>query len=126
MKRALVVDDLPTIRSMVKSMLEKHGKWTVVESEDGESAWQALQLSLDQPEKFDLIVCDLKLSGISGIDLARLIEKEPRLLTIPFILITAQSDEASIRSVQKTSWVKLLLKPFSEDELILRLKEFHL
>lgn len=125
MKRALIVDDLPTIRSMVRSMLDAHGNWTVNETEDGESAWQALQLSLENSEKYDLIICDLKLSGISGIDLARLIEKEPKLLSIPFILITAQSDEASIRSVQKISWIKLLLKPFSEDEMLLKLKEFH-
>lgn len=119
------MDDLPTIRSMVRAMLKRNGDWDVTEIEDGESAWQTLQGSIDSTEKFDLIVCDLRLSGISGIDLARLIEKEPKLLSIPFMLITAQSDEASIRSVQKVSWLKLLLKPFSEEEFLLKLKEFH-
>ena len=85
-KRAVVIDDDPDIRIIVKTLLEAQD-WKVVEGIDGEDAWH-----LAFREVPDLIVMDVMMPKMSGFDALKELRGDPRTSYIPVILLTAVND----------------------------------
>ncbi|TVP59159.1 MAG: response regulator [Gemmatimonadales bacterium] len=83
--RALVVDDEPSMRSVLRHLLELEG-WSVEEAEDGQTA-----LELSQARPPDLILTDLEMPGMDGEELARRLRQEARLDGIPLVAISRRS-----------------------------------
>ncbi len=88
MKRILVVDDEPKIVHLIRAYLEKSG-FRALPAYDGRGA-----LDLFRAEQPDLVVLDLMLPDIDGMDVARAIRKES---DIPIIMLTARVEEAADR-----------------------------
>ena len=69
----LVVDDMPAIRRMLRQMLQHLGvKGDIREAGDGQEAWEVLQ---ERP--FDLVVCDINMPRMNGLDLLRHLRATP-------------------------------------------------
>jgi two-component system chemotaxis sensor kinase CheA len=85
-KRVAVVDDSPTTRALIAAILEGAG-YEVVEAEDGEEAWQTLQGG-----RFDLVVSDVEMPRLDGIELARRVAG-----AVPLVLLTSRDGEDDIR-----------------------------
>lgn len=79
-KKVLVVDDEPKIVNLVRGYLEQVG-FRVVTAGDGQMA-----LTVFRHEKPDLVILDLMLPGIDGLDVCRLMRRES---TVPIIMLTA-------------------------------------
>ena len=90
-KKIMVVDDEADIRELLRFNLEKEG-FSVLLSPDGESA-----LTLVEAEKPDLIILDVMLPGIDGIDVCLKLKSEPQYKSIPVIMLSAKSDESDNR-----------------------------
>ena len=87
--RVLVCDDSPVIRRLLRILLEKQG-YDVEAVESGEEAFtQALQ------QRFGLIVSDVQMGQLSGVQLCRLLRRDPMTRAIPFVLLTASDDPRS-------------------------------
>ena len=111
MARVLVVDDDHTVREVVVSYLRAH-EHEVVEAADGETALAAMR---DAPA--DLVVLDLMLPGIDGLEVCR------RLRTtsdVPVIMLTALGEETDRVMGLETGADDYVSKPFSPRELVLR------
>lgn len=107
--RILVVDDDSSIRNMLTFVLNKSG-YEPTGVEDGESALDKLR-----KETFDLIISDIKMPGISGIDLLKKIKAIDG--EIPVIMITAYASTDDAVEAMKLGAEDYITKPFNIDEL---------
>lgn len=111
MARILVVDDDPTVREVVVSYLRAH-RHDVVEAGDGEAALRAMR---ETPA--DLVVLDLMLPGIDGIEVCRRLRETS---TVPVIMLTALGEETDRVTGLEVGADDYVTKPFSPRELALR------
>jgi len=116
MKRVLVVDDEPDIVTLVAYNLRKEG-YAVLSAVDGGEALSIIRKSLP-----DLVVLDLMLPGIHGLELCRMLREDPRTRGIPVIMLTAKSEEPDRVQGLEAGADDYLAKPFSPRELIARVK----
>ncbi len=89
MARVLVVDDSPSVRSLLSLRLGAKG-YTVDEAPDGESG---ADKAIARPP--DVVVTDLHMKGISGVQLCRILRSEPVTAHVPVVLLTASGDKRS-------------------------------
>jgi signal transduction histidine kinase/CheY-like chemotaxis protein len=108
--RILLVDDNELVRGVVRAQLESAGYEVQVAS----SADQALGL-LDQAANFDLLISDVVMPRMSGIELAK--RTRERLGTLPILLVSGYAAELSLEALDAMS-VRLLLKPFGTKQLL--------
>jgi DNA-binding response OmpR family regulator len=109
--RVLVVDDDPTVREVVVSYLRAHGH-DVVESPDGEGA---LRVQREQPA--DLVVLDLMLPGLDGLETCRRLRERG---DVPIIMLTALGSASDRVAGLEQGADDYVTKPFSPRELALR------
>ena len=113
MKKILVVEDEPKIIQLTQDYLENAG-FSVMSANDGERA-----MTLIQVEQPDLVVLDLGLPGMDGLDVCRLIRKKSNL---PIIMLTARDDEADKLVGLELGADDYITKPFSPKELVARVR----
>jgi two-component system, chemotaxis family, chemotaxis protein CheY len=114
----LVVDDMPTIRRMLRQMLQHLGvKGDIQEAGDGQENWEALQ---ERP--FDLVVFDINMPRMSGLDLLRHLRATPQYQTTPFLMISGEVSEDIVAASAESEVDDYLLKPFKIDSLEGRLR----
>jgi DNA-binding response OmpR family regulator/predicted TPR repeat methyltransferase len=114
----LVVDDMPAIRRMLRQMLQHLGvKGEIQEAGDGQEAWEALQ---ERP--FDLVVCDINMPRMNGLDLLRRLRATSQYQTTPFLMISGEVSEDIIAASAESEVDGYLLKPFKIDSLEGRLR----
>jgi CheY-like chemotaxis protein len=107
--RILVVDDEPMVASTIKLVLEFKGHQVDV-AEDGETA-----VTLFEPGKYGLVITDLKLHAMDGLDLAREIRK--RASSQPIILLTAYAESIKGDKSRLANVDCVVGKPFSVQQL---------
>ena len=107
----LVVDDEPQMRYVITFALETQG-FRCVSAADAESAWELLS-----EESFDLVVLDVMLPGLGGVELCRRIRAAA---AVPIILLTALGDEEDRIAGLEAGADDYVTKPFSPRELALR------
>ncbi len=110
-KKVLVVDDEPKIVNLVKGYLEQAG-FRVVTAGDGQMA-----LTVFRHEKPDLVILDLMLPGIDGLDVCRIMRRES---TVPIIMLTARAEEADKLVGLELGADDYVVKPFSPREVVAR------
>lgn len=86
-KRVLVVDDSLTVREVERRLLEKSG-YQVAVAVDGIDGWNTLQL-----QRFDLVVSDVDMPRMNGIELIRKIKSDPKLKETPVIIVSYKDRE---------------------------------
>lgn len=111
-KKILVIDDDKNIREDLKSSLELHN-FEVVTALDGEDGLEKLKTS--DP---DLIVCDILMPKINGLELLELVHKNDQLINIPFIFLTGKTKMDDLREGMELGADDYLPKPFDTDKLI--------
>lgn len=118
MKTILVVDDEPKIVRVARDYLEYAG-FHVVTAQDGKSAMTAWRSA-----KPDLIVLDLGLPNMDGLDVTRAIRREPAAheSNTPIIMLTARSEESDKLVGLELGADDYIVKPFSPKELVARVR----
>lgn len=109
--KILVVDDNPDIREVLHILLESEG-YQISEALNGE---QALLLAEKIP--FDLILLDIMMPGISGIETCHLLRQKT---AAPILFLTARSQETDKQAAYSGGGDDYLVKPFSQQELLLK------
>ena len=108
----LVVDDEPTVRTLVRDVLEIEG-FEVVEAADGPSALTAVEEH--QPA---LMVLDIMMPGMSGLDVLRTLRRDRSGNELPIILLTAASDDDTTWAGWTAGASVFLPKPFDPNHLL--------
>ncbi len=111
MTKVLVVDDEPTVREVVAGYLRRDGH-EVAEAADGHHALELLDA--DPP---DLVVLDMMLPGVNGLDILRRVRA---VSSIPVIMLTARAEESDRVSGLELGADDYVVKPFSPRELAAR------
>ena len=114
--KILVVEDEPDILALVSYHLEQSG-FAVVPAEDEEQALSAIEQNL-----VCLVVLDLMLPGIGGLEVCRLLKQNPRTKDIPVLMLTARAGEIDRIVGLELGADDYLVKPFSPRELVLRIR----
>lgn len=112
MRRILIVDDLGSMRKVLKKLLESIGFSDVSEARDASEALSKLKL-----ERFDLVISDWNMPTMTGLDLLALIRNDPRNREVPFIMLTAVADKESVENAMSGGVSEYLTKPFTQDDL---------
>ncbi len=115
-KKIIVVDDEKDIADLIAYNLEQEG-FKVVKAYDGLSAWEIIR-----SEKADLVVLDLMMPGVSGIELSKLIRASAQLTNLPIIMLTAKSDQVDKILGLELGADDYITKPFHVRELIARIR----
>jgi phosphate regulon transcriptional regulator PhoB len=115
-QRILVVDDEQDIVQLVTYNLKKEG-YLVEEARTGD---EALRLVRERP--YQLILLDLMLPGLSGMELCRIFKQDPGTAHVPIIMLTARSEEMDKVMGLETGADDYITKPFSVRELLARVK----
>lgn len=114
--KILIVDDEPDIVDLVSYNLKKDG-FRVTTASDGEAALHKIR-----KDKYDLVVLDLMLPGLQGVELCRIIRSDPKTADTPIIMLTAKGDEVDRVIGLESGADDYMTKPFSSRELIARIK----
>ena len=132
-RTALVVDDMPNMRAIIRTVLKSLGVKHITEAGNGIQALQELEGSdrpipkhfLDSPEHFcsatwkptDLIILDWIMPEMNGIEFLQFIQKIDRLKNIPVIMLTAEGHKENIIEAAQFGVVGFIVKPFSVNVL---------
>ncbi len=114
MPRILLVDDEPSILSVLCTVLRAED-YEVVAATDGQQA-----MNLIQSEEFDLVISDIRMSPVNGIDILKLIHQEKPLVSI--IMLTAYGTVETAIEALKLGAFDYVTKPFKVDELLITIQ----
>jgi two-component system chemotaxis response regulator CheY len=112
MRKILTVDDSNSIRQMVAYTLRKAG-YEVIEAVDGKDG-----LAKVNATKFDLIVTDLNMPLMDGIQMIAAVRKLPGYSFIPILMLTTESQAEKKDAGKKAGATGWIVKPFNEEQLV--------
>lgn len=112
-KKVLVADDAAFIRNLVKKTLEVVGITHIKEAADGRQALAALQTA-----NYDLVISDLHMPEMDGIELLREVRADERMWQMPFLMLTSDMDADNVKVAVELDVSGYLTKPFRGDPLI--------
>ncbi|MFI5366491.1 MAG: ATPase, T2SS/T4P/T4SS family, partial [Candidatus Binatia bacterium] len=116
--KALVVDDDPDLRRIVRITLERSDLGlTVITAQDGLEA-----LALVDIERPDVVILDLSMPGIDGYDVCRRLRANPHTKLVPVLMLTAQDTSESITRGFREGTDDYVVKPFHREDLIARIR----
>ncbi|MFW6021719.1 MAG: chemotaxis response regulator CheY [Guyparkeria sp.] len=106
--KILVVDDFSTMRRIIKNLLKELGFTNIEEADDGQTA-----LPLLKQGNFDFLVTDWNMPGMSGIDLLRAVRADPKLASLPVLMVTAEAKREQIVLAAQEGVNGYIVKPFN-------------
>ena len=112
-QRVLVVEDSATMRGFVTATLEAAGPFSVTQAESGFHALKMLPRN-----RYDLIITDINMPDINGLELVRFIRDSEQHKRTPLIIISTDGREADRDRGLKLGANAYLTKPFSPEELL--------
>jgi two-component system, OmpR family, alkaline phosphatase synthesis response regulator PhoP len=115
-QKILIVEDEPDIRKLVNYNLVQE-RFKVLEAEDGEQG-----LKIVQRDKPDLVILDLMLPGLSGMELCKILRERSETEKLPVLMLTAKAGEADRVVGLEMGADDYLTKPFSPRELVARVR----
>jgi two-component system cell cycle response regulator DivK len=118
LRTILLVEDFDDTRLMMRIWLVKNG-YRVLEAETGEEA-----ISVARRELPDLIIMDVQLPRLSGLDATRRLRADPRTASIPIIVITSFALSGDEQRAMEAGASAYLAKPYSPRELLQTIRRF--
>lgn len=117
MTKILIAEDERDIRELITFTLRYNG-YDVVSARDGE---EALELALK--EYPDLVLLDIRMPRMNGYEVCRVIKESEATNHIPVVFISAKGQESEVQEGLDAGATDYILKPFSPDQLVARVKE---
>jgi DNA-binding response OmpR family regulator len=118
LQNILVVEDDADIAESLQYNLKREG-FRVLIAESGE---KGLRLALEEKDRLSLIILDLMLPGMSGMELCRRIRRESAIEKLPVIMLTAKAAETDKIAGLETGADDYIIKPFSVKEVVARVR----
>lgn len=109
----LVVDDFSTMRKIIKKVLNELGYTDVDEADDGKTALPMLQQAANGDKPYGFVISDWNMPGMAGIDLLKACKGDEKLKNMPFMLVTAESEQKHILEAAKAGVSDYVVKPFN-------------
>lgn len=113
MKNVLIVEDSKAIRSMIRVSLEEEGDFFVVEAGNG---FEALKTLPTRP--FDLIITDINMPDINGLELIGFVKSNAAYRGIPLVIVSTEKSEEDKKRGMTLGAFGYVVKPFKKEELM--------
>ena len=111
-KKILIVEDHPDIRRVLTLNLRRVG-YEIVEADTGSSA-----IALSVSEIPDLVLVDLSLPDVSGLEIAKVIKQNPRTAEIPLVALSGHTERYIASKALEAGMAAYLIKPIHTEELV--------
>lgn len=111
-KTILVVDDSPTTRSLIASNLSETGDYDVIEAASGFEALKVLP-----SRKVDLIITDINMPDINGLELISFVRENPIYHNIPTMIVTTEDSAEDRKRGMELGAREYVIKPFTVEDL---------
>lgn len=121
----LVIDDFATMRKIIKKVLNELGYTNVQEADDGSTAWPLIQDAHTKGEPFQFVISDWNMPQMQGISLLKNCRTDPRFKDLPFMLVTAESEQKQILEAAKAGVSNYVVKPFNSVTLKQKLEQVY-
>ena len=121
----LIVDDSPDNRNLMKAILQADGHTDILTAQSAHQAFKYLGMTddvRDSVTNVDVILMDIMMPDIDGIEACNLIRAKERLRNIPIIIVTAKSDTNDLQLAFAAGAIDYVTKPFNKVELLVRLR----
>ncbi len=115
--RILVVDDFATMRKIIRKVLNELGYKEVDEADDGATALPMIKQSATDGKPYGFVISDWNMPKMLGIDLLRACRQDPNFKTLPFMLVTAESEQKNILEAAQAGVSDYVVKPFNASTL---------
>lgn len=112
MVKILVVEDSPSERELITSYLRRAG-YVVVSADDAKSA-----LAKTVEDKPDVVITDIVMPGMNGLELCRSLKKNPATKDLPIVVCTSKNQELDRMWGMKQGVDVYLTKPFTQEEIL--------
>ncbi|MFK5984285.1 MAG: response regulator [Pseudomonadota bacterium] len=115
--KILLVDDMSSMRGVIKLFLADADYLNIVEASDGQKALQVLECN-----KIDLIISDWDMPQMTGLDLLKAVNTNDKFKDIPFLMLTATSKTEKVQSAIEAGVSDYIAKPFRPKTLIKKIE----
>lgn len=119
----LVVDDSLNIRRIVVDSLQRLGFSKITTAEDAVEALGKLKFFVKTPHAIGLVLSDLNMPGPSGLEFLKQIRAEKEFLTLPFLLVTTESEKGAVIEAAGAGVSGYVVKPFNLETLTKKIKD---
>ena len=114
MSTVLVIDDSETVRVQLLRAFEEAG-YEVLEAENGRLGLEEMKKSKD---KIDIVLCDVNMPEMDGLEMVRQVHVEEDLRNIPILMLTTEASKASKEIGKDAGVVAWITKPFKSEKVI--------
>lgn len=123
-QRILIADDSPRARLLVEAALRAQGHDHFTSVDSAQAAFQALGMDMESsdPPEFDLILMDLVMLEVDGIEACRRIKSCPRFADVPVIMVTAEESPDCLKAAFEAGAMDYVRKPVNRVELAARVQ----
>ncbi len=110
--KILIVDDFSTMRRIIKNLLRDLGFTNATEADDGKTGLPMLQSG-----RFDFLITDWNMPGMTGIDLLKAVRADQNLVSLPVLMVTAEQKRDQIVEAAQSGVNGYIVKPFTAETL---------
>lgn len=110
--KVLIVDDMATMRRIVKNILKQIGFGDIQEAENGQEGLDKLRA-----DTYGLVVSDWNMPVMTGIDMLRAIRADEKLKAIPVLMVTAEAQQANLVEAVQAGVSNYIVKPFTAETM---------
>ncbi len=112
MKTILIVEDSATTRALIRAVIDEIGEFETVEASSG---FEALKMLPQQA--YDLIITDINMPDINGLELISFVRNNPRFTHLPIVIVSTERSEEDKRRGMALGATAYVTKPFKSFEL---------
>ncbi|NKB31906.1 MAG: response regulator [Pseudomonadales bacterium] len=113
--RLLLVDDDVGDRGKVRSVLKEQGFEIFDEADDGHNAIAQIK---EKAKPYDLVLCDLNMPTISGLDVLKLVRQEEKFSSMPFIMLSKKGNKKQFEEAVQAGVNGYIVKPITAENLL--------
>lgn len=121
--RILAVDDCATIQTMMVACLNELGFENITLADDGEEAINLVSKRLKDGTPFELIISDIRMPNMNGIDFLKLVRGAMNNKEVPFLMVSAENDQATVLDAISNGVDQYIIKPFDSRQLAEKLEK---
>ena len=110
--KILIVDDFATMRRILKNILKQLGFKTLVEADDGTTAWEILE-----GQTIDLIISDWNMPKMTGLELLKKVRASDAYKSTPFLMVTAEAQKQNVIEAVQAGVSNYVVKPFTAEAI---------
>ncbi|MBL7545885.1 MAG: response regulator [Bdellovibrionaceae bacterium] len=111
--RVLVIDDMVSIRDLVKNQLRLMNFTEIMEAEDGVEGWAIIENQYAQANPIELVISDWNMPKMKGLELLKKVRANSTFVQLPFILLTSEAEREQVTEAVMAGVSQYIVKPFS-------------